>query len=290
MGGSSGGSGSGKTTVRYAKYIEEKHKAYLDLVVTKRNIALADNPFTGYTDIEVDDWFFGVGESISSFPALFDLYNDKMYGVDPGELWTETLEDLTGAGPVQDLIDAEAALMQDDIDTNSIPRLQTGLRDTNSVMSSSYQVSKAIVEDARLKALAKFSAQIKYDMIPVAQSIWQVKLQWNQQLVNTYAELMKFYYSAKTDIDEINYSMEAKRVLWPFTILDYERTALGALQGAMTQKTDVAGASTAKRVLSGAMSGAAAGAMVGAKVGGEVGGTWGAGIGAVLGGVAGSMN
>ena len=77
---------------------------------------------------------------------------------------------------------------------------------------------------------------------------------------------MKLYFSAKTDIDEVNYAMAAKNILWPFTVLDFERAALGALQGATNSKTDVAGASTASRVLSGALSGAAMGAMVGGQI------------------------
>ena len=110
-----------------------------------------------------------------------------------------------------------------------------------------------------------------------------------------YAEIMKFYFSAKTDIDEINYAMVAKNALWPFTVLDYERAALGALQGATNQKTDVAGASTTARVLSGALSGAAMGAMVGGQIT-QTAATattaattfagWGAGLGAILGGAA----
>jgi hypothetical protein len=77
---------------------------------------------------------------------------------------------------------------------------------------------------------------------------------------------LKLYYSIRTDVDEINYSMAAKHKLWPFTVLDYERAALGALQGATTSKTDVAGASTAMKVLGGAMSGGAMGAMIGSQI------------------------
>jgi len=105
-------------------------------------------------------------------------------------------------------------------------------------------------------------------MIPIAQDRWQAHLNWNKIVIGTYAEIMKLYYSAKTDVDELNYSMAARNLLWPFTVLDYERAALGALQGATNTKTGTAGASTASRVLSGALSGASLGASVGGAIGG----------------------
>jgi hypothetical protein len=91
-------------------------------------------------------------------------------------------------------------------------------------------------------------------------------LNWNKLVIGTYSEIMKLYFSAKTDVDEVNYAMAAKHRLWPFTVLDFERAALGALQGATNAKTDVAGASTMSRVLSGALTGAAMGAMIGSNV------------------------
>jgi hypothetical protein len=302
------GGGGGSTPsytwseVRFAPYIESQHQTFLATVASNRNIAIADNPFTGYTDIEVDDAFFGTGYTISSFPSLYDMYGKFMAGLDVDALYTQTYNDCVNGAAVNSLISAEAALMDDDIDTNAIPRLQTGMRDINAVMGSSYVVGRAIIEDARVKALAKYDAQLRYNMIPVASSRWSAHLDWNKQVIAVYAEVMKFYYSAKTDINEQNYSFAAKETLWPFTVLDFERAALGALQGATNSKTDVAGASTASKVLSGALSGAAMGAMIGSQIGGTTttttagvatttastyggltGGAWGAGVGAVLG-------
>ena len=72
-----------------------------------------------------------------------------------------------------------------------------------------------------------------------------------------YAEIMKLYFSGKMDVDGFNYEMMAKHALWPFTILDFERAGLGALQGATTMTKDVAGGSTASKAISGALGGAA---------------------------------
>jgi len=262
--GSGGGSGKQKTEIRYAPYIEEEHERFLnryhDLWETLKN----DSPFTGYTNITIDDAFFGAGYLITSFPSLYDMYGKFMAGLDIEVLHSQIFEDTVNSAVVNDLVSAEAAMMDDDIAMNSLPRLQTGLRDINSVVASSFVVGKSVIEDARVKALSKFSAELKYRLIPTAEARWATHLEWNKGVVGLYAELMKFYYSARTDVDEINYSMAVKDKLWPFTILDYERAALGALQGASNQKTDVAGASKAARVISGALTGAAMGAEVGA--------------------------
>lgn len=301
MGGSSTHRNTSQTGyIRYAPYIEEHHNVFLDLVAAKRNAVIDDSPFTGYTDIEVDSAFFGVGYLISSFPSLYDMYGKFMAGLDIEVLYSQIFEDTVNAPAINNLVSAEADMMEDDIEINSLPRMQVGLRDINSIMSSSFVIGKSLIEDARVKSISKFSADLKYRMIPVAQARWQTHLEWNKGVVGVYAELMKLYYSAKTDVNEINYSMAAKDRLWPFTILDFERAALGALQGAVNTKTDVAGASTASKVISGALSGAAMGAMVGGAVApataavpatattagtaASAGGAgWGAGIGAVLG-------
>jgi hypothetical protein len=257
-----------------------------------RQATINSSPFTGYVDIEVDDAFFGAGYLIGSFPSLYDMYGKFMAGLDIDALWTQIFEDTVNSPQVSALVTAESALMDDDIEINSIPRLQTGMRDINAVIGSSFVIGKAIIEDAKVKSLAKFSADLKYRLIPVAASRWSTHLDWNKGVVGVYAELMKFFFSAKVDVNEANYSMKAKNRLWPFTILTYEGTGLGVMSGATNSRTDVAGASTASKVIGGALSGAAMGSMVGSAfntpaAGGvaasSAGSMWGAGIGAVLG-------
>lgn len=285
--GGGGSSGDTVTTIHYADYIEQRHRDFLDEVANQRKTAISANPFVAdpYTNIICDDAFFGAGYLISSFPSLYDMYGKFMAGLDIEVLWTQIFEDTVNSSVVDTLVAAEAALMDDDIETNILPRLQTGMRDMNSIMASTYVIGKAIIEDARVKARNKYSAELHYRLIPIAAERWKTHLEWNKNVVGLYAELMKFYFAARIDTDDANYSMASKGVLWPFTVLEFERAALGALQGATTTKQDVAGASTAKKAISGALSGAAMGAMIGAQSGNY----WYAAGGAVLGGIAGAM-
>jgi hypothetical protein len=301
MGGGSSTPKNTSQTLRYAPYIETRHQNFLETIYAERVAIIDESPFADYVDIDVDAAFFGTGYTIASFPTLYDMFGKFMAGLDIEALWVQIFEGTVNSSTVSNLVSAESALLEDEVEENSLPRLQTGMRDINAVMSSSFVVGKSLIDEAKTKMIAKFSADLKYRLIPVAQERYNAHLNWNKLVVGTYAEIIKLYYSVKTDVDEINYSMAAKNLLWPFTVLDFERAALGALQGATNSKTDVAGASTASRVISGALSGAAMGAMIGGQITNQAGtaattttaataGTtyagWGAGVGAVLGAAA----
>lgn len=262
--GGGGGGGDTETTVRYAGYIEDKHKDFLNTVASRRAIAINDSPFEDYVDIDIGPAFFGTGYLISSFPSLYDMFGKFMAGLDICALYGQIFEDTVNAPEINSLVAAEAVMMDDDIEANVIPRFQAGMRDINSVMSSSYVLGRSAIEDARVKSLSRFSAELKYRMIPIVTQRWQTHLDWNKSVVMSYAELMKLYFSAKMDIDGVNYQMAAKNVLWPFTVLEYERAALGALQGARTTSSDVAGGgpSQLSKSISGTLGGAAMGSMV----------------------------
>jgi hypothetical protein len=266
-GGGGGGGGDTETTIRYAPYVEAKHSSFLDSIRSHVNSTIDQSPFSDYTDIECDDAFFGTGYVLSSFPSLYDMYGKFMAGLDIDSLYSQLFTDTLETSEVASLVSAEASLLEDEIETNVIPRLQTGMRDINSVVASSFVVGKSLIEDTRVKQVAKFSAELKYRLLPIVTDRWKTHLGWNQNVVSIYAEIMKLYFSAKMDIDNNNYSMVAKDTLWPFTVLAYERAALGALQGAMTQSSaGPEGSSPISGAIGGALSGAASGAMLGSVV------------------------
>lgn len=261
--GSGGGGGGDQTnTVRYAPYIESKHQSFLTAIATYRENTTDESPFDGYTDIITEAAFFGSGYLISSFPSLYDMYGKFMAGLDVDSLYDQIYSDTVDSSETENLISAERELLDDDIEQNVIPRFQIGMRDINSVVSSSFVVGKALIESARVKAISKFSSELKFRLIAVAGERWKTHLEWNKTVVMSYAEIMKLYYATKLDVEDFNYSMAAKDLLWPFTVLEFERAALGALQGATSGSSEVAGSSRTARALSGALAGAAAGTAV----------------------------
>ena len=241
-----------------------------------------DSPYINYDGITIEEAFFGTGYTISSFPSMYDMYGKFMAGLDIDTLFSQMLEDTVNSPEVNDLVAAESALIQDDVD-EAVTNIEVGMRDINSVQASTFVIARAIPADTKVKVLEKFRSELRYRLISVAESRHRTHLEWNRGVIMTYAEIMKLYYSAKMDINDANYSMGAKHMLWPFTILDYERANLGALQGAIKTTTDVAGASSGQKAISGALSGASMGAMAGAATGAKYGGWYGAAIGGFLG-------
>lgn len=230
--GSSGGGGDSKVEVRYAHYIENKHEDFLNVIAAQRASDIDASPYTGYTELEVNPAFFGTGYLISSFPSLYDMYGKFMAGLDVDVLYSQIFEDTVNAPEINSLVAAEGVMMDDDIDMNVLPRFQTGMRDMNAVMSSSYVLGRAAIEDARVKALSKFSAELKYRMIPVVTDRWRTHLDWNKTNVALYAEILKTYYQTKTNIEEHTYHIKELDAKWPWTVLGQERAGLAALQGA----------------------------------------------------------
>lgn len=288
MGGKSSGGGDQEVTVRYAPYIEDKHSAFLTATQNYRVVTADDSPFDGYADIEVELAFFGTGYTIASFPTLYDMYGKFMAGLDVDTLYDQIFEDTVNAPEVNDLVAAEGALIDDDIESNVLPKFEVGMRDINSVMASTFITGKALIYDARVKSLEKFRSELKYRLIPVAADRWKTHLEWNKAVIMTYAEVMKLYYSVKIDVDDFNYSMSAKDKLWPFTVLDYERANLGALQGATKSNSEVGGSSRFGNAISGALGGAAAGGLIAGASGGAIAGPTGMIAGGLL-GLAGSL-
>lgn len=270
-----GGSGGGTYTMRYASYIEDRHKVFLNDTYTYRRSVISDNPYNDFTAVPVDAGFFGTGYILASFPSLFDLYGKFVAGLDIDALWEELLESSTESPAAANLVRAERALLDDELDTSLLPKFMTGMRDLNATMSSTFIVGKALLLDTKQKTVAKFSAELKWKLVGVAQDRYKAHLAWNMEVVNSYSNLFKTYFAIKEGITRLNYDLEAKDSLWPLTVMDYERANLGALQGAMKQESGESGKGS---FLGGALSGAAAGGMIA--------GPWGALGGAVLGGVA----
>lgn len=275
-GGGKGGSDSSKSSseIRFAPYIERHHRDFLEKMQTRVESGLDDSPFSGYETIDIDPAFFGTGYVLSSFPSLYDMYGKFMAGLDIEVLFDQAFEHSTEGAVINNLVSAKASLLSEDIENEAEPRFALGMRDINSVVSSSFVIGRELLESRRIKELNKFDAEIRYKMIAVAADRWKTHLEWNKAVVSSYAEILKLYIAGSMDMNNHNYEVAARDKLWPFTVLEYYRAAVGALSGARSESSEVAGAevSRTKSALGGAMAGAAGGYMVGGPPGAVVGG------------------
>lgn len=226
-----------ETTIRFPAYIEDAHKAFLKLSSSAGITARANNPYTSFVDFDYDDAFYGAGYTISSFPSLYDMYGKFMAGLDVESLFEQMLHDVQNTETIQAASVAHRDLLDDDIEENILPRFKAGMRDINSVMASSFVIGQSIIESARVKKLAEFDADLRYKLVPVAAEVFNSHLTWNKDVIKIYIEVMKTAMAADMEQTKANYEMAVAEAIWPFTILDYERANIGALQGASTSKT-----------------------------------------------------
>jgi len=274
-GGGGGGSGDSTNTVRYASYIESKHQTFLNVSEAAGDTARSNNPFDGYTDLDFSAGFYGAGYALASFPSLYDMYGKFIAGLDVEALWVQILDSTQDNSAVSELVSAEAALLDERVEQTTLPRFKAGQRDINSVISSSFLVGQSVIETGLNHDVAKFSSSLRYKLIPVAAERWRTHLEWNKDVIRIYSTILQLVINTELATDDRNFDNAVKNELWPFTVLDFERANLGALQGAISGKSGAAGGSKSQRAIGGGFSGAA--------VGGQVGGPWGALIGGVLG-------
>jgi len=67
-----------QSEVRYAQYLEDHHGQLLNEAWTQYGVAVANNPFTAYGDLDYDVAFFGTGYALASFPSLYDMYGSVL--------------------------------------------------------------------------------------------------------------------------------------------------------------------------------------------------------------------
>lgn len=232
--GSSNSSGHANTThqkfTRYAPYIETQHSIFLNDIYAQRNAMIDNSPYASCVALDINDAFFSTGNVISDFASLYDMFGKFMSGLDIEITWNNAFENTFDKTEINEVVVAEMALADDKI-TNDLTSFQLNMRELNSVVSSSFVVGKAMIENARIKILSKISLESKLGLVSDVQIKVDASLNWAKKAITSYAEFMKAYYQFKPDIDDYNTINVARDKLWPFTVLDFERAALGALQG-----------------------------------------------------------
>lgn len=286
MGGGGGSTQPDKTTntVRYAEYLENHHKDLLDVSKNWRDALIGQSPYSGMPTIEYNEAFFGLSHVLTDFPSLYDMYGKFMAGLDIEILFNQIYNDTINSSAITNRVSEHSQELNEEVEENAIPRFTTGLRDINAVMSSSFVIGKAMLEVNRLRALSKYDATLRHQALPLVIDRFGKHLEWNKNVTTTYAEFLKFYIATFMDLEELDAENQAKNLLWPFTLIEYNRAVVGTLQGAYSSTTKTAGSgSSGQRVVGNTLSGAVSGAMVGMSTGMTHGGIYGAVMGGVLG-------
>ena len=162
-----GGGGDQRTEVRYAPYLESAHQTFLNLVSTKRAEVIDSSPYSTFTAFDIDDGFLGTGYALANFPSLYDMFGKFMAGLDIEVLFDQQFYDTLSSPYIDSLVSEEGVRLEDDLNEIAIPSFTTGMRDINSVISSSFVIGKSLLEVNRQKQLSRFSAELRYKLIPL---------------------------------------------------------------------------------------------------------------------------
>lgn len=287
-GGGSSGESSGDNTIHYAEFWETALSELINhsgedpinkSVFAAVNEALGASPYDEGVFLAPSGGYFGSGYSLTDFPSLFDMFGRFMAGLDVHKLWDQTLAGFNAAPEVSALIEAEGTRLSDELEQVQLPRFQAGMRDIGAVASSAFAVGRALLEEARAKALSEFSAKVKAQLVSETTRLTLGHLDWNKTVILAYQGLHESFQSAQREANAQNLEFRARDELWDLSLYEYARALLGTVSGAAaTSPAQADGPSQTQK----ALAGAAAGASVGATMG-----PWGAAAGGVLGGIAG---
>lgn len=213
--------------IRFAPYIEARHSSLLDAAYTARLATINDSPYSDYVDVDYEAAIIGIGYTIASFPSLYDMFGKFMSGFDVEVLWGKSFDRVMNSTAVSGEVDSAITSIDEAVEAGSIPELKLFARDMNIVCSSSFVISKALIESGRVKEVAKVSAEAKYDLLQETVFGKNGELNWQKSVVDNYAELFKTFYMVASRCTDVNYKMETDDILWALNVLDFERAALG---------------------------------------------------------------
>jgi len=297
--GSGGGGSSGKTD--FPDYMKEYHGKMLNnsgadtfaiSVVDALNSAASGNsPYFSYisNQMTAEKMFFATGKAISDvayakpFDLLAALANFNFVNSVTDKQVLASTDDY-----IADLLAAQTTTMDDEIEIGILPKMHANARDIGMVMSSAYAISEVLIQDSKLKALAKTRLDVEtlaMQRMELALKFTISESQFKQLVVTTTADLTKYYHAIKAEADDTNAEWVAKDLLWDLKLFQYAANPLGAISGSALS-VDGGKGSKAAAAVAGTMGGAAMGAMGAAALGatwGSAGGFIGIGVGAVAG-------
>ena len=285
-GGSSGGGSSGR--VDYPEYMKQWHAealfggppVYPSMSVSEAmNAAFGNSPFLGVAAYNPDE---PVAAMLTASEKLEDLVDLLSAGTGLDDLISKMLTD----EHIKDAVAAHRAELDDILTSNQIPRFEAGMRNINAVVSSSFVIGRALLEEAALKQVAKMSAELRQQAFgELALQVAQLKLDYRYRLSALTIEANRMKIVAKKEETDSNIKIAESDALWDLEVFKYGGNLLGSIAGTAVSTGDNRwdARPAAGSVIGGALSGAAAGAYIGGKSGAAMGGPIGAVVGAVLG-------
>jgi len=294
MGSSGGGGSSG--AVSHSAYLEAAHYDWLNStgadtieksITEVMDSALGSSPWTGLTAYNPDVDILAYETALADFLTILSGLSDT---VDWATLYAQAGTTLDGAGEVALLADAAAfsAILDDNINTVTLPRFRRGMQDIDAVVSSAFPIGEAVIEAFKDRDVAKYLSSLRLSMndkkIQATEQMVQMmarRIAWQESYARMVVEGNRIKIVAKKEETDQNATIDEADAKWDLEVFQFGANVMAASAGG-TSGTGIRGVSKTQSAIGGAMMGAASGAMVGSAVPG-IGTAIGAGVGAVLG-------
>lgn len=217
-------------TVRYSPAVEN---AYQQLIWFTYENNLVNNA------MEAEPNIFPLTDFAGAFCDLYyNYFRPRVLDIgDVRDHLIGTQEDLVDSSVIDNQVAAHYQYLEDNINQVVLPKIRAGMRDIGAVMSSSFIDAQALVEVNKLKAVSKFSADLKLKMLEIAQDTWIKWMEWNWKVVNYQVNVLDLYYKVGSNYTKLWNDVAVGNELFPFTVLDQVRAIVGALNGAQAARS-----------------------------------------------------
>lgn len=304
-----GGGGSSSGAVDFPEYLKLTHTNMLtgntDLSTILLHFDGNDNLFQNIENgVAVSPYqgeiAYDPDSDITNFLAELADYSTAVDAVDELIDWISIITNVRNEidanvidnTSIDEASDAHGKMLDDRLVSEVLPRFETGMRDINAVISSSFVIGKSILEAFNTREVADFDKKLRVQsygqrnqliMQGVTDSIniLNSKLNFRDALTRSSVESYRVKAVLKKEELEEQLDMEDKEFRWPLELFQYGANALGSISGSAVSPHK--GPTKMQSTLGGAMSGAAAGASV------SGGNPWVSGAGAVIGGIGGLL-
>jgi len=284
MGGSSPSENTTKSVqVRFAPYIETRHESCLDAVTSIRNQIINDSPYVGVTELGLDDAIFAYGQTLKDITPMYQVFGKYLASIDVSMQFQDAFTSVVGKGQFNELISAESIRYDIDILIDKVTAYKVYMRSINAVASSSFALGLSEIEIEKAREISKISSELQGQQIPSIEIKFTAALDYFQENAKLYAKNLQLIFVLEGLTRAFNDTERFKNSLWPFSVLQFEATVIGALRGkASYQKTlekrSRSGLSTVLSITSYTVQGAVIGSYFG---------PYGTVIGAVIGAIVG---
>lgn len=297
-----GGGGGSSGKIDYPEHVKVAHKDWLDntgvdtietSMVDVMNAALGASPFAAETAYDPTTLITAMDAKLTDLEGVLSPLDEDTDWYNFAIIAKNTIDEcIINEASLTAEIAANDAIVNDRINTDTIPRFQAGMRDINAVVSSAFVLGLSNIEAFAQRDKNKFGADLRLDAYRqrnqmIMQGTGQIinlltqRLSFNQIVAQMTIETKRITYVMKGEEDNTNLEIDEKDARWDLEVFGYGGNLMAAPGGGVVT-TGSQKPSKGQSAIGGALAGAAAGAATGAGIPGAV-------VGSILGGIGGFL-